>query len=391
VRSGPDGHDITAKVDGHLDYVSQLAKQLGLDDPVETYLTPLVGRWSDLRDEAERWRTAARAAEDVTHRLTTPLGGLDAAWQGHDADSFVTYMQQVGLAGNDMSDAMNAMAEALDKTADGIRQIVQEMVDLLTDTAEQSSDAMTVPVAGQSRAAQYLDELDRPVKQLHHSVRDVLQAFTKLCQGVQDGQSFDGITMAHTMPTRDWAPTTPPTTPVPVHHTTPAAAHPAPAPVTHAAAAAHPAAHPAAAHPAAAHPSVGTAPAAAAHAAHAAAPAAAHVAHTGGGAPVTGHPAGDVSAQQTGPPAQSGAMADPTTGSISGQLPVLGGAGGQPGVDGAQGGQQGGMPMGGMGGGMKPGGGGDQQHKPKTRLSGDVKDIFGKPDRTAPPTIGGKG
>lgn len=384
VRSGPDGHDITAKVDGHLDYVSQLAKQLGLDDPVETYLTPLVGRWSDLRDEAERWRTAARAAEDVTHRLTTPLGGLDAAWQGHDADSFVEYMQQVGLAGNDMSDAMNAMAEALDKTADGIRQIVQEMVDLLTDAAEQSSDAMTVPVAGQARAAQYLDELDQPVRQLHQSVRDVLQAFTKLCQGVQDGQSFDAITMAHKMPTQNWAPSTPPpgTAPVPVRHTTPAAAH-VPAPAVHA-----PAAHPAAAHAPAAvpHTPVGTAPAAA----HLAAPAAAHIAHAGGAAAaVVGHSAGGLSAQQTGPPAQSAAMADPTTGSISGQLPVLGGAGAgaQPGADGAAGGQQGGMPMGGMGG-MKPGGG-DQQHKPKTRLSGDVKDIFGKPDRTAPPTIGG--
>jgi hypothetical protein len=44
--------------------------------------------------------------------------------------------------------------------------------------------------------------------------------------------------------------------------------------------------------------------------------------------------------------------------------------------------------MGGMGG-MRPGQGGDQQHKAKTRLSGDIKDLFGKPDRTAPPVIGG--
>ena len=80
-------------------------------------------------------------------------------------------------------------------------------------------------------------------------------------------------------------------------------------------------------------------------------------------------------------------MSDPTTGSISGQLPTTGA-----GTAGANAGQQSssGMPMGmgGMGG-MK-GQGGDQQHKAKTRLTGDVKDIFGKPDRTAPPTIGDK-
>jgi hypothetical protein len=46
------------------------------------------------------------------------------------------------------------------------------------------------------------------------------------------------------------------------------------------------------------------------------------------------------------------------------------------------------MPMSGMGG-MRGGQGGDQEHKSKIRISGDVKDLFGKPDRTAPPTIGG--
>jgi hypothetical protein len=277
-----------------------------------------------------------------------------------------------------MSDAMNAMADALEKTADGVRQIVQEMVDLLTDTAEQSSDAMTVPVSGQSRAAQYLDELGQPVKQLHQSVRDVLQAFTKLCDGVQGGQSFDAVTMSHKVPERNWAPavTTQPSAVVP------ASVASAPA---HTVAAAHTAAGNTAA---AAHTSV--APAAAGHTSAGMAPAAAHVAaahaagagHVGGGA-LVGHSSGGLS----GSAAQSGAMSDPTTGSISGQLPVADSAGGAAGS--AEGGQQGGAPMGGMGG-MRPGqGGGDSVHKSKIRLSGDVKDILGKPDRTAPPTIGG--
>jgi hypothetical protein len=45
------------------------------------------------------------------------------------------------------------------------------------------------------------------------------------------------------------------------------------------------------------------------------------------------------------------------------------------------------MPMGGMGG-MRGGQGGDAEHKSKIRIAGDPREIFGKPDRTAPPTIG---
>ncbi|HEY4024255.1 MAG TPA: WXG100 family type VII secretion target, partial [Pseudonocardiaceae bacterium] len=151
---GPDGHHLTQPVNGHLDYVSQLSRQLGVNDPVESYLTPVVGRWSDLHAEATRWRTAASTATQVTQALSQPLGGLDAAWQGPAADSFVDYMHSVGLAGNDLADAMNAMADALDKTADGLRQIVTEMIGMLADTAEQASDAMSVPVGGEDRARQ---------------------------------------------------------------------------------------------------------------------------------------------------------------------------------------------------------------------------------------------
>jgi hypothetical protein len=43
--------------------------------------------------------------------------------------------------------------------------------------------------------------------------------------------------------------------------------------------------------------------------------------------------------------------------------------------------------MGGMGG-MRGGQGGDAEHKSKIRIAGDPREIFGKPDRTAPPTIG---
>jgi uncharacterized protein YukE len=367
VHPGQQCTDLTAKVNGHLDYLSQLATRLGVQDPVETYLVPVLGKWTDLHDEATKWRAAAKTAADVTSRLTAPLGGLDAAWRGADANSFLDYMQNVGLAGHDLSDALTAMADALEKTATGLHQIASELTDLLTETAEHSSDAMAVPVAGESRARQYLDELDHPSRQLYESVQDVLNAFQKLCQGVHGGQMFGQITMSHKMPTQNWTPAPQPTT------STRVPAGPPPAPATPAPATPATAVTPAAATPAAAH--LAAASTAGAHSAAA------------GGSPATQAAGGAAPAglaAQSGPPPTSGAVAQPAS-DTNPQVPGTA----QPATtnQATPAGGGGGMPMGGMGG-MRGGQGGDAEHKSKIKIAGDPREIFGKPDRTAPPTIG---
>jgi hypothetical protein len=263
---------------------------------------------------------------------------------------------------------MTAMADALDKTADGIAHVVQEMIDLITDAADHSSDALTMPGSGRARAKRYLAELEEPTNKLYEAARDVLRAFTKLCEGVQGVQTGQtrSITMSHRMPPNNWTPAPQPK-PAPIPKPVPQSP---PAPVRHAAAA--PVARPTSA---------------TAHTATLAA----HVTQPTGGAVGGGAAAAHVPPptsappQPSGPPAVSGAVvADPTTDSISGQLPVSGGGTANP--DGSAAGATG-MPMGGMGmGGAK--GGGDQQHKAKTRVRGDVREVFGEPDRTAPPTIG---
>lgn len=409
---GPDGHQLTQPVNGHLDYVSQLSRQLGVHDPVESYLTPVVGRWSDLHAEAARWRSAASTATQVTESLSRPLGGLDAAWQGPAADSFLDYMHSVGLAGNDLADAMTAMADALDKTADGLRQIVTEMVGMLADTAEQTSDAMSLPVGGEDRARQFLTEVDRPTSQLYESVRDVMTAFVKMCDGAQGAHSMK---LAHTMPARNWAspatstppsqlrkpgqpgqpgqqgqptqpiqpawPTQPPSQtgqpgqpgepawPTQPQPGQPAASQPQPG---------QPGAGPAA--PSApASPST-LAAAAGGGGAHAAA---AHLsAHMGGGA--VPDAASAAAAQHQGTPAVSGVSAPDSSSAAgpSGGAPVAA----EGGV--AGGGGEGGMPMMGGMGGMRGGQGGDIEYTSKLRLNSDPKDIFGKVKRTAPRVIG---
>lgn len=228
---GKDGNQIAAAVGPELDYLSGISRRLGVRDLVADYFTPVVGDWNDLHDEAERWRKAGLVAEHVTRDLTKPLGKLDSAWQGKDADSFVEHMQKVGLAGHDMSDAMHAMGEALDHTAEGIRDIVEDMSRVFAEAADTVSGAAALPVDGDRRVMEALDELHDPAKELHESVRDVLEAFLRLCDGVSGSADFADVKMEHKYPEQNWTFTEPakPTVPQPRPPRRPRPSRPLPA------------------------------------------------------------------------------------------------------------------------------------------------------------------
>ncbi|MGB3441719.1 MAG: hypothetical protein WBA97_23485 [Actinophytocola sp.] len=339
VVAAPDGKDVENQIATQLDYLSKLARHLGIADPVEEYFAPVVGRWSDLHAEADRWRLVGEGAEQVTEALNRPLGKLDAAWDGEAAQSFIAYMQKVGLAGNDLSDAMVAMADVLDKTADGIREIVVQLASVMAETAETASDAMTLPVQGDDRTREYLDLMRRPTKELFEAVRQILESFVQLCEGVEGSDAFKAVTMAHTFPQENWSMPAPPTAPPPAEL-----------------------------------PDTGTEKADA-------------LGGGGGGAGGGGGGgigAGGASAAQLGAgstvageqiprsdaPAAA-AQAAPASGS-----PKTGGRGGM-----------GMMPMAPMMGGQGMGGDGD--HKSRSRVVGNPHDIFGKPEKASTPVIGG--
>jgi uncharacterized protein YukE len=337
VTVGPDGKDVENQVVAQLGYLSRLARHLGTADPVEEYFAPVVGRWSDLHAEAERWRLVGEGAGQVTEALTTPLGKLDAAWDGEAAESFITYMQQVGLAGNDLSDAMIAMANVLDTTANGIREIVVQLAGVLADTAETASEAMALPVQGDDRTREYLDLMRRPTKELFESVRQILEAFVRLCEGVDGEQAFEQVAMAHTFPTDNWAApavTAPPTPAPPVDDSTQSAEL-------------------------------------AGGAGGGGAGGGIGGGAAGGGAPANPlGPGNTVAGEQV---ARMDAPAAAASGAAAGGTPAKG-AGGMPMMPM--------MPMGGQG------QGGDEDHKSRSRVVGDPADIFGKPAKASAPVIG---
>ncbi|SDH63713.1 hypothetical protein SAMN05192558_11338 [Actinokineospora alba] len=348
-RGGPNGADVEADVSGYLDYLSRLCGELGVPDPVEEYFAPVVGRWSDMHDEAVRWRTVGLRADKVADNLTKPLGGLDAAWEGADADSFIDYMNGIGLAGHDMSDAMVAMSEVLDDTADALREIVTDMAGLLADAADTASSAMAMPLQGEDRTRLYLDHMKRPTKELFESVRQVLEALVRLCEGIDGSEVFDKITMAHPMPVDNWAFSQElPAIPAKVG----AAEEPAPEQVD------------------AIKGGGGSGGGGG-----------------GGGAAISGGGGGGGAANPPTPQPGGHVMAGEALPAPATGMPPAAAANAAGGGDGRTGGgMMGGMPMmGGMGGGQQ---GGDSEHKTRNRVMADPVDIFGKPTKTSPSVIG---
>ncbi|WP_410574165.1 WXG100 family type VII secretion target [Amycolatopsis sp. cmx-4-61] len=183
---GPAGEDLTAAAEPYLEYLTGLARELGVIDPVETYFRPLVGRWADLGAEADRLRRAASAAAEVSARLDDRLGRLDAGWEGRDADSFVAYIRAIGVAGGDLREALEALAGALDEVVTTLRHVVVDLAEVLVDAAELTSETMLLPSGGAKRARAQLEETQDSAKSLHETARDVLEAFDRLCNGVDD-------------------------------------------------------------------------------------------------------------------------------------------------------------------------------------------------------------
>ncbi|GAA3002207.1 WXG100 family type VII secretion target [Actinokineospora diospyrosa] len=346
-RGGLDGADIESNYAAYLDFLSRLCRELGVPDPVEEYFAPVVGRWSELHAEADRWRAVGAYSEVVVGELTKPLGGLDAAWQGADADSFIEYMTRVGLAGNDMSDAMIAMGEVLDLTADGLREVVIEMAGVLAEVAHNTSQAMAQPGRGEDRTRQYLDQMNRPTRQLFEAVRQIMEALVRLFDGMDGSKVFEPITMAHTFPEDNWA-----VTPVQVPSVTVPGG------------------------PGTSVPSSSTIPSSPDFGGSGGL--------GGGGGGFGGTGSGLSSAPGTQPQPGAYVTLGEAGPSRPAGMPVAGAPAASGGATGA-GGMMGGMPMG-MGG--MGGGGGSTDHKRRTRLSGDPEEIFGKPTKSSPPVIG---
>lgn len=199
--NGWGSYDLVGAAAPHLAFLTELSGHLGLIDPVETYLTPLAGRWEGLKDEADRLRKAAKTAGTVSEELADGLGRLDAAWSGKDADAFVVYMRDINAAGAEVEDALNALAGALDELELSVRRILADLVEVLVDMAELTSETAMLPIGGDQRARSQLEEAQESAKALFEAARDLIEGFVRLCDGVDDPDAASrSIEIAHRYP-----------------------------------------------------------------------------------------------------------------------------------------------------------------------------------------------
>ncbi|WP_275291635.1 WXG100 family type VII secretion target [Amycolatopsis sp. La24] len=317
-----------------LAYVTELARELGVTDPVAAYYRPLTGRWEELDAEAESLRAAARTAARVSTDLADDLGRIDASWSGPDADAFVAYLGEIRAASEGAEDALDALADSIDQLTESLRKITGAAEEVLVDAADLLSESAMLPKGGASRARSQMRETEQSLKSLHEAAEDVLREFGRLCAGVDaPAGSPSSIELRHHYPAQQFR--------------------------------LHDADAPAGTSPASAGES--TVASSASSSDDSVSPSAAENSHQG--KETAADPRleqGQAGLPPVEPVAPAPQPASANQGSGMSMMPMMGFAG--------------------MGGGG--GGGGSSQHKPRQRTAAKTSEIFGEPAQVTPPVIG---
>lgn len=163
----------------HYHYLAGIAGELDVPHFLPGDLSELVGDPEEFRAAARVWREGAETVEQSSGDVDGKLGGIDTAWQGTDAEAFVSHIRGAGLAGKDLVDSMTALAEALEHAAEGIGAQRGRLNELVAKTADDVKAAMVA--ADPARALKFLADLDEPARELLESIADHYTAFTRLC------------------------------------------------------------------------------------------------------------------------------------------------------------------------------------------------------------------
>ncbi|MFC7341739.1 WXG100 family type VII secretion target [Saccharopolyspora griseoalba] len=155
--------------------LTRAADALEVSHAIPSDAEQLLGRQHDLRTAAESWRELADSAEQASGELSGKLGGIDAAWDGEDADAFLAHARELGSSGNELADAMRALAEALEHTAEALRVQTRDLRELVADAVEE------VREADPERARERLLELTEPVNDVLDAVRASYRELAHRC------------------------------------------------------------------------------------------------------------------------------------------------------------------------------------------------------------------
>jgi len=127
---------------------------LGVDrayDPFEVFTKPLVGDWAGLRRYADVLRYAGDAAERTGIGIDRARHMLGPVWRGRAADACVVWLGAVAKPMRDAPNALDTMADAYQRAAEGaagLRSMIDEALTTLIDQAVIVAGAVAIGSGG---------------------------------------------------------------------------------------------------------------------------------------------------------------------------------------------------------------------------------------------------
>jgi uncharacterized protein YukE len=187
-----------------------------LADPVYNAVNSRV-----IEDLATRFTVAGGQVVAVTDKLKSVIAGVDGAWDGASADSFITYMNSFVAAGQAVSNEVNNAATDL--------RIAGTALEGVRDTLEGIFANLVTEV--QALEEQSDEKINELVERYRPQVQEQLNAANEILTGLgnalaarvnQVGTKFGDLSDPDTDPftpksgqPMDWHPTAPPQTPAP--------------------------------------------------------------------------------------------------------------------------------------------------------------------------------
>jgi uncharacterized protein YukE len=101
-------------------------------DPYDVFVKPVVGDWAAMRQFADVLRQAGDAAERTGIGIDRARHMLEPVWRGHSADACVVWLGAVAKPMRDAPNALDAMAAAYERAAQGAadyRAVLDSLLD----------------------------------------------------------------------------------------------------------------------------------------------------------------------------------------------------------------------------------------------------------------------
>jgi len=161
------------------------------EDLIESLITPLLGDFEKIDQNAAAWDNVASALDAVRHNLNQGLKELDPHWEGEAAQKFERHISVLWTVAIEADSQLAKMiSQRFENVASGCRKAVSIalfLLDKLIGKLMEAAIAAAIPAAGWARAVLLVkDAID-----IVDSIRKIIIGIQQVIEGVQ--QMVEGV------------------------------------------------------------------------------------------------------------------------------------------------------------------------------------------------------